>query len=94
MPAAIMSSSKEQKTMTSVPLEFDTHVPLPTLRRGQRYDFGPMEVGHSVFRTLDDGGKSLETAARAHAKRTNRRVVAKRERNAHGEDGIRVFRVA
>lgn len=79
--------------MVSVPLEFDTDVPIPVHRRGRRYDFGPMEVGHSVFRTLENGGKSLETAARAHAKRTGRRILATREQNSDGDEGIRVFRI-
>lgn len=79
--------------MNSVHLEFDTHVPVPEHRRGQRYNFEPMQVGHSVFKTLENGGKSLETAARAHAKRYGRRIVAKRERNGRGEEGIRIFRV-
>jgi hypothetical protein len=79
--------------MASMPLQFDTHVPIPTHRRGQRYDFGPMEVGHSVFRTLENGAKSLETAARAHAKRTNRKILSSRELNDRGEQGLRIFRV-
>lgn len=80
--------------MASMPLEFDTDVPIPVHRRGQRYNFEPMEVGHSVFRTLEDGGKSLETAARAHAKRTGRKILARRERNSRGEEGLRIFRTA
>lgn len=79
--------------MASVPLEFDTHIPIPTHRRGQRYDFGPMEIGHSVFRTFENGAKSLETAARAHARRTGRKILSTRERNGRGEEGLRVFRV-
>lgn len=79
--------------MAAMSLQFDKHVPIPKHRRGQRYDFGPMEVGDSVFRTFENGAKSLETAARAHARRTGRRILSTRERNGSEEEGLRVFRV-
>lgn len=74
-----------------VELEFEDGVPIPAMRRGKRYNFGDMQVGQSVFKTFEEGAKSLETAARAHAKRTGRRVISVREQGSRGA-GLRIFR--